>query len=164
MVIAGLIVGNYGLRDISERTERKQVAAFWGVTDDVLNTVLFVLIGLHLVLLTDWVGWSIAVSAILITLSGRLFGVMVPVAILKPHRHHHDLIWWDLVALLTWGGLRGGVSVALVLTLPAGETRDMLLSITFAIVLFSLIVQGLTMGRMFDKKSLKRMSERAREL
>ena len=164
MVIAGLIVGNYGLRNPDERDERRQVNLFWRISDDILNIVLFMLIGLQVLILPDPKFWLMSIAAVFIALIGRFIGVLAPTVMLKPHGSHYDHLWWDLVALLTWGGLRGGVSVALVLTLPKGEAGDLLLHMTFAIVVFSILIQGFTMGRLFDRPALKQMAERARDL
>ncbi len=144
MVVAGLLIGNHGKKyAMSERT-REHLGNFWELVDEFLNAVLFLLIGLELLLVKPD-STAIIVGIIMIpTLLGiRLFSVWTPVAILKKHRSFSP----NVVKILTWGGLRGGISVALVLSLPAGEIRDFLLITTYCIVLFSIIVQGLTIEK-----------------
>ena len=164
MVVAGLFVGNFGLRETMDRNSRRNVDTFWTITDDVLNAVLFVLIGIQILVLPGWSVLALGLLAITLHLAGRFVGVLIPTLILKPHKRQYDGVWWDFVGLLTWSGLRGGISVALVLTLPEGEVRDVLIGMTYAIVLFSVVVQGLTIGRLFRRRELLRMSARAKEL
>ena len=164
MVVAGLLVGNFGLRETMDRSARKVVDTFWAATDDVLNAVLFVLVGIQVLLLPQWIGWGLAVLAIVCHLFGRTVGVLVSTWLLQPASRRHDRVWVDTVVLLSWSGLRGGVSLALVLTLPGGEVRDTMIGMTYAIVVFSLVVQGLTIGRLFRRQELRRIAGRAREL
>ena len=164
MVAAGLIVGNSALRDERDRGSRKLLVQFWSVTDDVANAALFVLIGLEVLILPDWVGWELTILAIVLHLLGRSLGVMIPTLTLRRHRSNVDAPWWNLVGLLTWSGLRGGVSVALVLTLPASPMRDAMLDMTYIIVLFSVIVQGLSINKMFNSYAMRDMVKRARNL
>lgn len=164
MVVAGLFVGNFGLRETMDRASRRNVDTFWTITDDVLNAVLFVLIGIQILVLPGWSVLALGLLAITLHLSGRFVGVLIPTLMLQPHKRQYDGVWWDFVGLLTWSGLRGGVSVALVLTLPEGEVRDVLMGMTYAIVLFSVVIQGLTIGHLFRRRELLRMAERAKEL
>ena len=164
MVVAGLFVGNFGLRETMDRASRRNVDTFWTITDDVLNAVLFVLIGIQILVLPGWSVLALGLLAITLHLSGRFVGVLIPTLMLQPHKRQYDGVWWDFVGLLTWSGLRGGVSVALVLTLPEGEVRDVLMGMTYAIVLFSVVVQGLTIGHLFRRRELLRMAERVKEL
>ena len=164
MVVAGLLVGNFGLRETMDRSARKVVDTFWNVTDDVLNAVLFVLVGIQALLLPQWIGWSLAALAVVCHLFGRTIGVLVSTWLLQPESRRRDGVWMDTVVLLSWSGLRGGVSLALVLTLPGGEVRDTMIGMTYAIVVFSLVVQGLSIGRLFRRHELRRIAGRAREL
>ena len=144
MVVAGLIVGNQGRAYAMSDTTRHHVDLFWELLDEILNAVLFVLLGLEIVLIAfDMQTLSAAVMAIAIALLARLLAVGVPVAAL-PRVFRLPAGAWKV---LTWGGLRGGISVALVLSLPAGPQRDLLLALTYAVVVFSILVQGLTIKR-----------------
>jgi len=142
VVIAGLMIGYRGRGLMSERT-RTQVDTFWTLIDEVLNTVLFVLIGLEIIVLA-LTGQALLAGAILIplVLVARAISVAIPITLLR----RFSTTAPGAVAVLTWGGLRGGVSVALALSLPEGELRDLLVTATYVIVVFSVIVQGLTLS------------------
>lgn len=114
---------------------------FWELIDEILNAVLFVLIGLE-VLLLDWSHESawVVLLAIPVVLLVRMTSVWIPVTLFRFFRSFSP----GVIRILTWGGLRGGISVALALSLPPGEARDVLLLATYAVVVFSIIVQGLT--------------------
>ena len=144
MVVAGLLLGNQGrVLAMSEHT-RDHLDTFWELVDEILNVVLFVLIGLE-VLALSFGGVDLLAGLILIpvVLAARFVSVSLPVTVLRPLRAFSP----GVVRILTWGGLRGGISVALALTLPAGDARDLLLPATYVVVLFSLLVQGLSVGR-----------------
>ncbi len=142
VVIAGLMIGYRGRGLMSERT-RSQVDTFWTLIDEVLNTVLFVLIGLEIIVLA-LTGQALLAGAILIplVLAARAISVALPISLLRRFRTTAP----GAVAVLTLGGLRGGVSVALALSLPEGELRDLLVTVTYVIVVFSVVVQGLTLS------------------
>lgn len=145
MVVAGLIVGNHGRAYAMSDTTRHHVDLFWELIDEILNAVLFVLLGLEIVLIAfDGPVIAAALGAIAIALFARLLSVGVPVAMLRRVFPLPDGAW----KVLTWGGLRGGISVALALSLPAGPQRDLLLALTYAVVVFSILAQGLTIKRM----------------
>lgn len=143
VVVAGLLIGNQGrLLAMSDRT-REHLDNFWELLDEVLNAVLFVLIGLELLVLSFSGEYLLAaVLAIPIVLFSRLVSVGLPIGLL---RSTHTFSPW-VVTLLTWGGLRGGISVALALSLPPGPERDLILAVTYVLVVFSILVQGLTIG------------------
>ncbi|MGN6151768.1 MAG: cation:proton antiporter [Lysobacteraceae bacterium] len=144
MVVAGLIVGNQGRAYAMSDTTRHHVDLFWELLDEILNAVLFVLLGLEIVLIAfDLQTLAAATMAIAIALLARLLAVGVPVAAL-PRVFRLPAGAWKV---LTWGGLRGGISVALVLSLPAGPQRELLLALTYAVVVFSILLQGLTIKR-----------------
>jgi CPA1 family monovalent cation:H+ antiporter len=118
---------------------------FWELLDAILNSVLFVLIGLEVILISFSASVMLAsASVILITLAARLLSVGAPVAVFSRSFQLPPGSW----QVLTWGGLRGGISVALVLSLPATPARDLLLPLTYSVVVFSILGQGLTFGRL----------------
>jgi CPA1 family monovalent cation:H+ antiporter len=150
IVVAGLLIGNHGrLLAMSQRT-RDRLDTFWELLDEVLNAVLFVLIGLELLILTFSRMYFIAgLLLIPLVLVARFLSVGFPVIILRLFRSFSP----NVIKILTWGGLRGGISVALALSLPPGKNRDTILAITYVIVVFSIIVQGLTIGRLVRKSA-----------
>jgi CPA1 family monovalent cation:H+ antiporter len=144
MVVAGLFIGNHGTRfAMSERT-RNHVETFWSLLDEILNSLLFLAIGFEVfaLTLTPAVLWVSAV-AIPLVLAARFISVSVPIAVL---RRWHDFTP-GAIPVLTWGGLRGGISVALALSLPLSPVRDTILAATYGVVVFSIVVQGLTIER-----------------
>ena len=145
VVVAGLLIGNRGRKyAMSDRT-REHLDDFWELIDEILNAVLFVLIGLEVLVLSFDVTYIYAgLVMIPLTLSVRFITVGIPVSIMKLRKTFTP----NVVRILTWGGLRGGISIALALTLPVGESREALLVITYVVVIFSIIVQGLTVGKL----------------
>lgn len=143
MVIAGLMIGNQGRRLAMSDTTREHLDTFWSLVDEFLNAGLFVLIGLEIIILevTPPI-LRAALVAIPLVLLARWISVVIPVTIASRFRQFTD----NAVALLTWSGLRGGISVALALSLPLGPERDALVTVTYVVVCFSIIVQGLTVG------------------
>jgi CPA1 family monovalent cation:H+ antiporter len=145
VVVAGLIIGNHGRRlAMTERT-REHIDTFWHLVDEVLNAVLFVMIGLEVLVLTITQDYLIAAICVIpIVLFARFISVGTPVLALRMFREFSPKI----VRILTWAGIRGGISVALVLSLKQSETRNVLLTMTYAVVVFSILVQGLTISRL----------------
>jgi len=145
IVVAGLVIGNQGRTFAMSDKTREQLDGFWELLDEILNAVLFVLIGLEVLVLTVMREYVLA-SLILIPLIllCRLVAIGIPIGLLRKVRSFTPGAAW----LMTWGGLRGGISVALALSLPAGSDRDMILAITYAVVVFSIVVQGLTMEKL----------------
>jgi CPA1 family monovalent cation:H+ antiporter len=143
IVVAGLLVGNHGrLLGMSERT-REHLDTFWELVDEVLNAVLFLLIGMELLVLSFRGEYLVAgLLLIPLVLLARFISVGLPVGLLRARREFSP----HVVKILTWGGLRGGISVALALSLPASAVRDPLVAATYVIVVFSILVQGLTLG------------------
>lgn len=143
MVTAGLIVGSQqGRHALSEVTE-DYVDKFWELIDGILNAVLFVLMGLEMLVLRikgQYVGAGLA--AVALVLLARLVSVSIPLSFLRTRREFSDFN----LAILTWGGLRGGISVALALSLPPTMPRELLVGITYVVVVFSILGQGLTVG------------------
>jgi CPA1 family monovalent cation:H+ antiporter len=145
MVVAGLIIGNHGRAWAMSDKTREHLDMFWELLDSILNAVLFVLIGLEVILIEFSANLALAsVLVIALALSARLVSVGAPIGLLR-----RVFDWPDnALKVLTWGGLRGGISVALALSLPAGPERDLVLALTYAVVVFSILVQGLSIGRL----------------
>ena len=145
MVVAGLFVGNDTIRDTSMSDITEQfVDRFWELVDVLLNALLFVLIGLELLILTFDMSYVLAgVLSIIIVLVSRYLSLLLPVNFFRkkldfvPHT----------TTIMAWGGLRGGISIALALSLPAEMNRELFLTVTYIVVIFSIIVQGLTVGK-----------------
>lgn len=148
MVMAGIITGNKGRKFGMSDTTRDYIDKFWEMIDEVLNAVLFLLIGLEMIVVKFtpvflWLG----LIGILIVLLARFISVWLPISFLK----YKNAFEKNAISILTWGGLRGGISVALALSLPRDMFGEMFVSITYIIVLFSIIVQGLTIGKLAKK-------------
>ena len=158
MVVAGLVVGNFTIPKRVE-AEMKSVTTFWSGVDETLNSLLFVMIGLSVAVVHP-ISWSrlgiTSLAAILVCLIARAVSVYVPLVglgwtgILNADR-------WGLTRLLTWGGLRGGLALALALSLPDSAEKATLVNMTYAVVAFSILVQGSTIGRLFKPDFLKRI-------
>lgn len=145
MVVGGLLIGNHGRRLAMSEKTREHLDTFWELVDEVLNAVLFVLIGLEVLILTsDITSWMAALVMIPLVLLARFVCVAVPVSLMKLRRSFSP----NAIKIMTWGGLRGGISVALALSLPLGAERDTILIATYTVVIFSIVVQGLTIGRL----------------
>lgn len=143
MVVAGLLIGNQGRLLAMSDSTREHLDSFWELTDEILNAVLFLLIGLEVLVLVYHTEYFLAALAIIpIVLLSRFISVGVPVKIMKQVRTFSP----GVTRLMTWGGLRGGISVALALSLPQGIEREVILAVTYAVVIFSILVQGLTLG------------------
>lgn len=150
IVVAGLMIGNKGrVLAMSDKT-REHLDTFWELVDEILNAILFVLIGLEMLILDFSAGYITAgLLAIPLVLMSRFFSVGIPVSVLRLKKEYSP----HVVKILVWGGLRGGISVALALSLPIGETRDIFLAMTYIIVVFSILVQGLTIAPMLRRLS-----------
>jgi CPA1 family monovalent cation:H+ antiporter len=142
-VVAGLVVGTQGREKGMSRRTREQVDQFWELLDSICNAVLFVLIGLEaLVLSYNGARLAAGALAVVVTLLARLAVVGLPVALLRKRARLPPGAW----QVLTWGGLRGGISVALALSLAASPGRDLVVAMTYLVVIFSVLVQGLSVG------------------
>jgi len=155
MVVAGLLIGNRGRALAMSDLTVRRLDEFWELIDEFLNAILFVMIGIE-VLVMDWtprleLAGLIAIPLVLLV---RFISVGGPALALKRVTEVPD----HAVRMLTWGGLRGAISVALALSLPAGPERDAILTITYIVVIFSILVQGLTVGKL-----AKRLTGGARE-
>lgn len=144
MVIAGIITGNTG-KQLKVDHSRNYVGHFWHLIDEILNAVLFLLIGFEMLVINkNPVIMSIGFIGIAVVLAARFISVAIPVSILKRRLKFEPYA----ITLLSWGGLRGGLSVAMALSLPVDMYRESFVTITYVIVVFSIVVQGLTIGKL----------------
>ena len=142
-VTAGLIIGNQ--RFDKRHPAQKYLTQIWQLLDEILNTILFVMIGLQLVLLPFLHNyWLIGLLSIVIILIARMISVMLPAIFLLRKINFGNL------SILTWAGLRGGISVAMALSLPLSSYHEIIISCCYVIVVFSVIVQGLSLSRLVD--------------
>lgn len=144
VVVAGLLIGNQGRQWAMSEKTREHLDSFWELLDELLNAVLFVLIGLEVLVLSFQRSYLVAgLVAIPLVLTARWISVVLQVKGFSLFREFSE----RTITILTWGGLRGGISVALALSLPLGPARDAVVTITYAVVVFSILVQGLTLNR-----------------
>ena len=141
MIAAGIVTGNTGKHHAMSETTREYLDKFWELVDEIMNAILFLLIGLQVLVIPT--GESLIITGIItivVVLLARWVSVALPVTMLRPfipfERH--------AIAILTWGGLRGGLSVAMALSLPAEMFRSQFVAVTYIVVIFSIVVQGLT--------------------
>ncbi len=148
VVVAGLLIGNHGTRFAMSEKTREHVETFWALLDEILNAVLFLLIGFEVIVITilGEVAWLMA-AAIPIVLFARFVAVAAPLTALRLRQEFTK----GAVPVLVWGGLRGGISVALALSLPDIPEKQTILAITYSVVIFSIVVQGLTFKKVVAK-------------
>ena len=154
MVVMGLFIGNQGRDEKLANATGEYVFKFWHLLDEALNAILFILIGLEMLVIAESFTMSnlaIGGIGILIVLTARLLGVSIPIFAMKPFRTFEP----KTIEILTWGGLRGGISVALALSLTdlafPESVKDIILFTTYCVVVFSILVQGLTIGSLLKK-------------
>ena len=158
MVIAGLIIGNYGKKVAMSSSTRDYLTKFWELIDEVMNAILFLFIGFELLLIDDLIDQILlGVVTIFIVLLSRALSIVIPARTLL----RKNTFSKGSLIVLVWGGIRGGVSIALVLSMPNSEWKELLLEITYIVVLFSIVVQGLTVGSV-AKRVLKDEVEEAK--
>ncbi len=148
MVMAGIITGNKSMDNVVSETTRDYIVKFWEMIDEVMNAILFLLIGFVMLIIPfNMTLLLLGCIAIVIVLLARFLAVLIPITFLK----YKNTFEKNTIPILTWGGLRGGISVALALSVPKYMYGEVFVSITYIVVLFSIIVQGLTIGK-FAKK------------
>ena len=155
MVIAGLLIGNQGTSLAMSETTRMHVETFWELVDEILNSILFLLIGLKIVFLLQHSSYGITypllislfVAITLLSLFARFLAIALPVQIKSLNSEVNP----GTVPILTWAGIRGGVSVALALSLPSSSESELLLFLTYLVVLFSVAAQGLTIENVIKR-------------
>jgi len=148
MVVAGLFIGNKGSLEAMSKTTNDYMHKFWEMIDEIMNAILFVLIGLELVLIPIRSNYFyVGLLAIFIIIVVRFISLAIPTYAFRFSERFRK----RTLLIMTWGGLRGGISIALALSLEASMERNLLVSITYMVVLFSIIGQGLTLGKVVNK-------------
>jgi CPA1 family monovalent cation:H+ antiporter len=146
MVTAGLFVGNQGRAGMTD-TVRARIDEFWELIDEILNAVLFMLVGLEVIVITvTGQHMALGLFAIVAVLAGRLISVSLPVGLMSLQMRFER----GTIPILVWGGLRGGLSIAMALSLPEGAEKNIILPVTYVVVLFSILVQGLTFRHLVE--------------
>jgi len=144
MVAAGIVIGNYGKRTAMSTTTKDYLNKFWELIDEILNAILFLFIGFELLIIPNITNyWIMGGLSILIVLFARFISIYIPVKVI-PFKNKFSK---GTIKVLVWGGLRGGVSIALALSIDEGPHKPVILATTYFIVVFSIIVQGLTVGK-----------------
>ena len=148
MVVAGVFIGNTGRQFAMSEKTRGHVTEFWHLIDEILNAALFVLIGFEVIVLSaDLNILSLSVICVIIAVLARLIAVSLPLNLLNPIIAKEK----GEILILTWAGLRGGISIALALSLPDSEIKPIILTATYAVVVFSILIQGLTIESLIKR-------------
>ncbi|MDB5774841.1 MAG: sodium:proton antiporter [Herbaspirillum sp.] len=150
MAVAGVLIGSRDVAEVMSQTSRDYLLKFWDLIDEILNAVLFLLIGVAIIVIPHnfavlWAG----VAAIPVALAGRAVSVAVPLLVMRPFTR----LGHPAGTVLIWGGMRGGVSIALALGLPDSQYRSAILTAAYVIVLFSVLVQGSTIERVVGRRA-----------
>ncbi|WP_199117391.1 sodium:proton antiporter [Pedobacter sp. ASV28] len=144
MVAAGIVIGNYGQRTAMSATTKDYLNKFWELIDEILNAILFLFIGFELLIIQNITSyWLVGLATIFIVLLARFASIYIPVLII-PFKNKFSK---GTIKVLVWGGLRGGVSIALALSIDEGPNKPLIIAVTYFVVVFSIIVQGLTVGK-----------------
>lgn len=148
MVVAGIVIGNIGKQRYLSEHQGMHLMQFWEILDEIFNAILFLMIGFELLVIEisgpQFIAGLLAIPLVLFI---RFLTVALPLSVMK----HKRTEYWPMTALLTWGGLRGGLAVALALALPTGEYRNVILTMTYCIVVFAILVQGMTVKPLIRK-------------
>lgn len=153
MVASGLYIGNFDKKatKMSEQT-KDYLHKFWELIDEIMNALLFLLMGFELLIITTldeyWMG---GVIAIVVVLLARFVSIYLPTKIIPFRKKFNS----ETIKILVWGGLRGGVSIALALSMAAGPFKEIIVSITYIVVVFSIVVQGLTIGKLANANKVE---------
>ncbi|VVC54483.1 Na(+)/H(+) antiporter NhaP [Beijerinckiaceae bacterium RH AL1] len=148
MAVAGLILGNQGVKYALSERSRDYVVSFWLLIDEILNAVLFLLVGLEAIAVwRENAVMLVALATVPIVLLARFISVGGPLLVL----YRISSLGRGAVPILVWGGLRGGISIALALSIPEDSHKELILAATYAVVFFSVLVQGATIGRLAQR-------------
>lgn len=148
MVAAGLVIGNYGKNNAMSDTTKDYLGKFWELIDEILNAILFLFIGFELLIIDNLTSyWGIGLITIFIVLLARFISLFIPVKII-PFRNKFSN---GTIKILVWGGLRGGVSIALALSIDEGPNKPIIIAITYFVVVFSIIIQGLSISKLANR-------------
>jgi len=141
MVVSGIFVGNRKQLFSDTDNARNYLTAFWELIDEILNAILFLLIGLEMITIDYDASYLLIFLSVPVVLLSRYITVAIPLIFIRKWRGGLEK---HLAVILTWGGLRGGLAIALALSLPESPRRDIILALTYAVVVFSILVQGST--------------------
>ncbi len=154
MVVAGIFIGNHGRRLFMSKDTCQRLDTFWELIDEILNVVLFLLIGLELLVIKlSYTHMLIGLAAIPLVLLVRFITVSIPINCFKIFRNYIPYF----IMILTWGGLRGGLAVAMALAIPPSHSRDIILAMTYGVVVFSIVIQGTTAKSLVRRSNAKRI-------
>lgn len=148
MVFAGLIIGNFRKRWAMSAVTKDYLDKFWELNDEILNAILFLFIGFYLLIIPDLSNyWMPGLACVIIVLLARFISIWLPTKFIKFKKKFSP----GTIKILVWGGLRGGVSIALALSIDEGPYKKTIVAITYFVVVFSIIVQGLSIGKITNK-------------
>ena len=148
MVFAGIIIGNFKKRFAMSPVTKDYLDKFWELNDEILNAILFLFIGFNLLMVKNINHfWIPGLSCVVLVLFSRFISIWLPTKFIK----FKEKFSRGTIKILVWGGLRGGVSIALALSIDEGPNKDIIMAITYFVVVFSIIVQGLSIGRVASK-------------
>ena len=157
MVAAGLVIGNFGKATRMSLNTKDYLNKFWELIDEILNAILFLFIGFELLLIPDIMNyWQVGLLFILVVLFARFISIYIPTKII-PFKNKFDR---QTIIILVWGGLRGGVSVALALSIDEHLNKNLFLSLTYFIVVFSVLVQGLSIGKLVQAGKARQLKNK----
>ncbi|MDQ0783966.1 sodium:proton antiporter [Chryseobacterium sp. W4I1] len=158
MVAAGLFMGNFNVRFKMKSITQDYLIKFWELIDEILNAVLFLFIGFELLMIKDLKFFMVpGLLAIAVVLIARLISIWVPTRFMSLRTRFSP----QTIKVLVWGGIRGGVSIALAMSIPKSEYSEIILSITYCVVVFSIIVQGLTIAKVANPKAIAKEEQQS---